>query len=184
MVKFFKNDGFTLIELLVVIAIIGILASIALVAFRSSQAKARNIRRVSDLNSIAKALELYYDDHGKYPAMTSSPAYPGSSFLKIQDNLNVEGDWGELGAALSPYLSPIPTPALGANTQRRYYYYTTGAGTLCLGNYAGNVLLGANQQSFALYASLEDDYLLSEQDGGTIHELYERYGGKYEIHGC
>lgn len=63
-----KKNAFTLIELLVVIAIIGILATIALVSFRSSQARSRDAERKSDLRQISSALELYYSDYGKYPA--------------------------------------------------------------------------------------------------------------------
>ena len=59
--------GFTLIELLVVIAIIGILATIAIAAFTSAQAKGRDARRKSDLDAVKKTLALYYSDNQKYP---------------------------------------------------------------------------------------------------------------------
>ena len=59
--------GFTLIELIVVISIIAILAVIALGGFRSTQYKARDGQRKSDLKQIANALEVIYYDHGRYP---------------------------------------------------------------------------------------------------------------------
>jgi prepilin-type N-terminal cleavage/methylation domain-containing protein len=62
-----KINGFTLVELLVVITILGILATIGLVAFSSSQARGRDAQRKSDLKQIATALELFYSDYGKYP---------------------------------------------------------------------------------------------------------------------
>lgn len=49
-----QRRGFTLVELLVVIAIIGVLASMALVGYSSSRGKARDAKRVEDLQSILK----------------------------------------------------------------------------------------------------------------------------------
>lgn len=60
--------GFTLIELLVVIVIIGILATMATVALNSAKQKTRDTKRISDIKQIQTALEVYYNDHGKYPA--------------------------------------------------------------------------------------------------------------------
>jgi type II secretion system protein G len=65
--KKIKKNGFTLMELLVVIAILGLLATIGLASFRSSQIKGRDVQRKSDLNQIQKALEMYYNDYGFYP---------------------------------------------------------------------------------------------------------------------
>ncbi len=62
-----KNSGFTLMELLIVIAILGLLATIGLGSFRSSQIKGRDAQRKSDLAQIQKALEMYYNDYGSYP---------------------------------------------------------------------------------------------------------------------
>lgn len=62
-----RKNGFTLIELLVVIAIIGLLASIILVSLNTVRAKARDVKRISDLHQIVLALEMYYDDYDYYP---------------------------------------------------------------------------------------------------------------------
>jgi len=71
-----KSLGFTLIELLVVIAVISLLATVGMGSFRSSQIKARDGQRKSDLGQIQKALEMYYNDYGKYP--DSVPAGGGA----------------------------------------------------------------------------------------------------------
>lgn len=63
-----KNKGFTLVELLVVIALIGILTMITASTFVTAQIKSRDIKRKADLNSLSKALQMYYNDFGKFPA--------------------------------------------------------------------------------------------------------------------
>lgn len=52
-----KQKGFTLVELLVVVAIIAILSIIGLTIFTSAQSNARDARRKSDVDAIAKAIE-------------------------------------------------------------------------------------------------------------------------------
>jgi prepilin-type N-terminal cleavage/methylation domain-containing protein len=59
--------GFTIVELLVVIVVVGILATISIVAYGSTQAKSRDAIRYADAKSILKALELYKADRGYYP---------------------------------------------------------------------------------------------------------------------
>jgi prepilin-type N-terminal cleavage/methylation domain-containing protein len=66
------KQGFTLVELLIVISILGVLASIALVSFRSAQIRGRDAQRKNDLKQISSALELFYADYAKYPTATST----------------------------------------------------------------------------------------------------------------
>lgn len=64
-----KKTGFTLFELLVSISIIGILTALAIVSYSSAQKKARDARRIQDLQAIAKAAEQYYMlSDSQYPA--------------------------------------------------------------------------------------------------------------------
>ena len=53
--KYYKN-GFTTIELLVVIAIIGVLATVVTVSLLATRDKARDTKRMSDLNQIGRFL--------------------------------------------------------------------------------------------------------------------------------
>lgn len=63
-----KNQrGFTLVELLVVIAIIGILATLLLLQLGVARQRARDAKRIADINQVRTALELNYDDNGQYP---------------------------------------------------------------------------------------------------------------------
>ena len=60
--------GFTLVEVLIVICIIGILASLLVVQLGTARAKARDVKRVSDINQIQVAVHIFYDDNGYYPS--------------------------------------------------------------------------------------------------------------------
>ena len=63
-----KNlGGFTLMELLIVIAIIGVLGALIMPAISQARAKARDVRRVKDLENFQTALKLYYMDQQHYP---------------------------------------------------------------------------------------------------------------------
>ncbi len=105
-----KQKGFTLIELLVVIAVIGILATLILVQFNTVRQKARNTKRLADLNSIQKAVELYNNDEGHYPR--SSEGADG----KVGEGAGVD-------TMLAPYLPTMPVDPQGPGHAEFYYYY-------------------------------------------------------------
>ena len=64
--------AFTLIELLVIVAIIGVLAAVVIVNLDSAQARSRDTKRVSDLNEVAKTLQRYHADNGRFPRVAPS----------------------------------------------------------------------------------------------------------------
>ena len=63
--------GFTLVELLVVIAIIGIITAFIVVNVRSAQSRARDAKRVSDLEALNTAIQMYYRATGHFPGLPS-----------------------------------------------------------------------------------------------------------------
>ncbi len=121
------NKGFTLIELLIVIVILAILMAVGLGNFFSSQTKSRDSQRKTDLQHIAQALEIYYNDHGEYPTD------PGSS-------TGIAGqEWGD------PFVDPDNTTTLYMNLlptdpSGYSYYYDSDDGSY-----------------FQLYARLENE---------------------------
>lgn len=102
--------GFTLIELLIVIAIIGLLATLAIVSLTTAQRKARDTKRVADMSTLQKSIELYYSDNAAYP--TSIATYTA------------------LNTALASYITAVPTPP---NTTPYYYLVDTGGSSYVVG---------------------------------------------------
>ena len=55
-----NQNGFTLVELLVVIVILAILGVVGMTLFSSTQSRARDAKRKSDIQAISKAFEANY----------------------------------------------------------------------------------------------------------------------------
>ena len=132
-----NKKGFTLIELLVVIAIIGLLATLAVVALNNARAKGRDAKRVADIKQVQTALELFFNDKGRYP--TTAEFNAGSIFST-----------STLGT--STYMAIIPAaanPPDGACTtgQNTFAYSASTDGTsytigYCVGNTIGSLAAG------------------------------------------
>ncbi len=127
--------GFTLIEMLIVVAIIAILASIIIVGLGPAQQSGRDARRLSDLQSIQNALQLYYQKCGFYPGVASC----GSAFTP-------PSNWAGLVTALqSVGVTNIPNdPTAG----RGYVYSVSADGSAYV---LGAQLENANNSVFVNY---------------------------------
>ena len=130
------HSGFTLLEILVVMVIIGILATIGLRSFGSSQVKARDAKRKSDMHNIATALEVYHNDKGQYPV--------GNNGVMMGCGIGAAEacTWGEIWqedfatASDTIYMVKLPAdPAGGAS-----YYYVS----------------AVPNKTYRLYATLEN----------------------------
>ncbi|MBI5254406.1 type II secretion system protein [Candidatus Falkowbacteria bacterium] len=61
-----QKRGFSLVELIVVIAIVAILSTLVLFSLTGVREKARDAKRLSDMESIRQAMELVNDSFGNY----------------------------------------------------------------------------------------------------------------------
>lgn len=96
--------GFTIVELLIVIVVLGILAAITIVAYNGIQQRARDTTRKSDIATITKALEYYYQINDKYP-----PSAGGSTVINSGWSTTADASWQYLVNILVPtYVSSLP----------------------------------------------------------------------------
>ncbi|OGD63157.1 hypothetical protein A2215_01710 [Candidatus Berkelbacteria bacterium RIFOXYA2_FULL_43_10] len=123
--KYSKRRGFTLIELLIVVAIIGILAAIISIVYVGAQEKSRDSKRKADLQSIASALTLFYNDNKRYVGRGSVIS---DSSTDSRNSFPVQGS-GATGLDQleeKGYLSFLPSDPLHKDTAGKkcqYVYY-------------------------------------------------------------
>jgi len=153
-----KSKGFTLIELLVVIAIIGILSSVVLASLNTARAKARDAKRVAEIRQIETALEMYYNDNGKYPSIVHGLGYDTSCVPVQPVGCGHCHRWCDLETALSPYISTLPRDPLGTVQSNYYYAYSS----------------NTNDQMYGLMTVLENSSTISQNDGGYYSSAFER----------
>lgn len=136
--------GFTLIELMIVIVILGVLIAAGLGSFVSSQKKGRDNRRKSDLRNISGALELYYNDYGKYPGDDGvghivGCGTSGTTVCPLTCSNGTQWAAGGTDGCQTTYMIIIPTdPTAG---QKYFYRYSSSGGT-----------------GYQLYAALENTF--------------------------
>lgn len=113
--------GFTMIELLIVIVIMGILSVVGLGTFTSSQLKARDSKRKSDLRTVGDALEVYYNDFGSYPLDNGSGAIMGCGVDAVQ--ICTYGEIWQNSTNSTTYMVQLPEDPSGGT----YYYMSDGS---------------------------------------------------------
>lgn len=135
------NQGFTLIELMIVMVIMGVLATIGVGSFISSQKKSRDAKRKSELRQVAQALEAYYNDNSAYPTGNTTDGR-----IKVCDATGENGGALECTWGTSPFKSSSNTTTYMIKLPKdpksdwRYYYRKT-----------------TTNKWYQLYARLEND---------------------------
>lgn len=120
-----KNQGFTLIELLIVVVILGVLAAVAIPQFTASTDDAKVAALDSSLATMRTAIDMYYQDHGEYPAANgdgtnlanTSGAFT-SQLTRFSDDAGTVSDTKVGNFKYGPYLKKgIPAdPITGSST--------------------------------------------------------------------
>jgi len=121
-----QNHGFTLIELLVVISIIGVLSTIAMTSLNGARAKARDAVRLSDMEQIRNALEIYKSMYGHYP-YNSDTVDDGCGGWDVGYNGGSKsGDTFIQPLVDAGLMNKVPGDSKGTNCNDAYRYHNYG----------------------------------------------------------
>lgn len=104
-----NKKGFTILELLVSIAIISVLAAVVLATVTGIKARSRDGKRMSDTREIVKALNLYSNNHGKFPIVPSEITITSEDAFSLE----LEGDL---------VITNVPRDPLYPSTEYKYGY--------------------------------------------------------------
>ena len=139
-----KQQAFTLVELIIAMAIIAILTGLTIRYFGTVQNKTRDSRRKQDIQAIASALEMYYNDFDHYPYAQ------GGLMMGCGENSAEACQWGDVFQNTSNgtlYMAEIPQDPGGAQ-----YFYLAAA-------------QGENYQLFAFLENEEDEQAVLDTEG-------------------
>jgi type II secretory pathway pseudopilin PulG len=109
--RMFNQEGISLVEMLVISGLITIMISgfIALINPLQKISQSNDVKRKSDIAQLQRALEIYNNDNGQYPASTATYTITGTNW----------------GGAWPQYMARLPQDPTGG---RRYVYYTPNIG--------------------------------------------------------
>lgn len=167
-----KHKGFTLVELMVVISIIALLTVVVMFSVSAARSKGRDAQRISDLKTVAVALELYHAKYGTYKVTNSGANDGGIGWLSVSHDEN-----NSYTRAVSDVLyqegflsDPDIMDPLADSSDWGYMIY------LCNGG-----------QEYSLSATLENptdkmiEYIQTTCNGTGANGTYTRYGKNYAI---
>jgi prepilin-type N-terminal cleavage/methylation domain-containing protein len=104
-----QQKGFTLVEILIVVGIILLLSIIVLMNVRGQMAHATDAKRKTDLSTLSKFFEDYYNDHGTFPNQSATDV---------------------CGGVIAPYITNIPCDPV-SKTHYGYFPAINGGYRIC-----------------------------------------------------
>ena len=130
-----------MIELLVVIAIVGVLSGIVFQSLQSARFKAQNATRLSDIDQIDKAVQLYLTRTGaSLPTSPTGWECIGTSGTCLDCGTSYSTA-ANLNAALNGNISKIPKdPVIATTADGGYYVYAKVASSIYAYNGSGSYL--------------------------------------------
>lgn len=172
------KKGFTLIELLVVIAILAVLMSVVVVTINPAEMlkKTRDTKRISDLDALRTALNLYLTDQQLFtdtcrasqvgaPTIGTCASPTGSTSQSPSINwMNIDFTKISSGSPLSTIPLDPKNATTSVNTTTYAYYFKSNAAS----------------STFTLLCNMESSYYsnagtgdVESKDGGTQTDFYE-----------
>ncbi|KKQ89528.1 MAG: General secretion pathway protein G [Berkelbacteria bacterium GW2011_GWA2_38_9] len=159
------KKGFTIIELLMTLLIVGLLAASISIGVKTSQAKARDSRRLNDLKLIQTAIKSFYIDTGSYPDVNQMGG-SGNRIYARSYSASASAPW--LNALVSrSYLTQAPKdPIDGQSTQ---FINSSGGTYQNLGEYTYTKYSSTAPfpNSYKLITRLERNASAVGNDGGS-----------------
>ncbi len=140
-----RQSGFTIVELLIVVVVIAILAALTLVVYNNTNQRARDSERLTELNSLQKAIELYHAENGGCPKCGSTGPNTPAVFSANTVQLCLADE------LVPNYIAALPVAPINDGT---LYTYRYGAGFAKTGDTTFNTttptdsyILGVKQET-------------------------------------
>ena len=153
------RSGFSLLELIIVMSVIALLAGTVAPRLSEQLKAARDARRLSDAQTVRRAVEQYFEDTGAYPVANQNAGYGGWDVSHDGNFINVLVNEG--------YLSELIADPVNDDTFHfRYYVYNQGSYG-CVGPDKFYVLGIRNFESASFAQKNSGTFLCSGFDWGT-----------------